>query len=702
MSIERLFEPESVAVLGASPNPGKIGFKIVENMLSDGFKGRVFPINPAGGEILGLKVYRSILDVPDPVDVAVVAIPQKLVMGAVKECAERRVPYLPIITSGFSEVGNIQGEREVVDFAKANGMRVLGPNIFGLYSSRPSLNATFGPRGIRPGKVAIVTQSGALGVAMIGKTAVENLGLSAIVSVGNKADIDEADLLAYLVGQEDTKVILLYVEGVHKGERFIQALKSASKIKPVIVIKSGRSKRGAVAAASHTGSLAGADEVFDAVMRQCGVLRAESLKEAFNWCKFLAQAPLPKGESSVILTNGGGIGVMATDACEKYGVKLYDDSKALKDAFSPVTPDFGSTKNPVDITGQASGKDYTAALGASLLHPDMHTLIALYCETALFDAESLARMIRDNHLAYLEQGKPIIFSIIGGKAIEETIATLRRDGISVFDDVYDAVSCVGAMYRFGRELAEPREPDRFADIDMHAVCNAVAQARAAGRRFLLPAEARAVMQACKVPMPKSGVARTLKDAVALAESISYPVVLKIVSKDIIHKSDAGGVALDLDNKGEVVDAYQAVMHNARRYNPKAKIDGVEISQMAGPGTQTIVGARRDPAFGPVVMFGLGGIYVEVMKDVAFRAFPLSSREARTMVKEIRSYPLLLGVRGEKRKDIDSVVDAIIKMGTLISKCEDISDIELNPLVVYEHGEGALGLDVRILLGSEVQ
>jgi acetyltransferase len=698
--IRWLFEPRSVAVLGASPNPAKIGYKIVENLVSDHYAGRIFPINPKGGEILGIPVCRSLAEVEGEVDMAVVAVPEKAAREAVTECGKKGVKHLSVITSGFSETGNLAGERKLLETAREHGMRILGPNIFGIYSSRVSMNATFGPKGIRKGSVAIITQSGALGIAMIGKTAVENIGLSAIVSVGNKCDLDEADLLEYLVAQPDTRIILMYIEGVQHGERLVAALKQATAVKPIVVIKSGRSKRGAIAAASHTGSLAGADEVFDAIMRQCGVLRAENLKDAFNWCKFLADTPRPKSDSAVIVTNGGGIGVLATDACEKFSVALYDDAATLKETFAPVTPAFGSTKNPVDITGQATGADYTQALGAALKAPAIGAVMALYCETAMFDVESLNRMIRENCARAREMGKPIVFSIIGGAAIEESIRTLRRESIPVFDDVYEAVSCVGAIYRYSHRLAEPPSAVPEVHVDMGAVEEAVRSARADGRQFLLPAEARRLMEAVDVPMPASGIARSLAEAVELAERIGYPVVMKIVSKDIIHKSDAGGVALDLDDRGEVIDAYQAILHNARKYAPTARIDGLEVSEMVRKSIETIVGARRDPAFGPVVMFGLGGIYVEVMKDVAFRAFPLDAREARTMIKEIRSYPLLLGVRGEARKDIEAVVDILFKMGNLLARCEEISDIELNPVVVYEHGEGAKALDVRVLLSKK--
>ena len=340
--IKYLFEPRAVAVIGASHDPAKIGHKIVANIVASGYRGRLHPVNPKGGEILGLPVSRSVAEIPgDELDLACVVVPAKYVFEAVKGCADRGVKFCMAISSGFSDVGNREEERKIVEYARAHGMRVLGPNILGVYSRPAAMNATFGPSRIAPGKVAIVTQSGAIGLSMIGKTAVESIGLSAIVSVGNKADIDEADLLDYLVADEGTSVVLMYVEGVQKGERFVSALREATRRKPVVIIKSGRSERGAIAAASHTGSVAGSDEVFDDVVRQCGVLRAESIGEAFEWCKFLSDTPMPKGERTLIVTNGGGIGVMAADACEKYGVRLFDDPKLLKELFSSVTPEFG-------------------------------------------------------------------------------------------------------------------------------------------------------------------------------------------------------------------------------------------------------------------------------------------------------------------------------------------------------------------------
>ncbi len=698
--MDRLFNPRGVAVIGASTNSAKIGYRIVENMIESGYEGQIYPVNPKGGELLDRRIYPSLDEVDGPVDVAVLAIPAEHVFSAVEECAANEVKHLVIVTSGFSEVGNAEEEKRIVDYASSHGMRVLGPNIFGIYSAQSCLDATFGPGGILPGHVAIITQSGALGIAMIGKSSAESVGLSALISVGNKSDIDEADLLEYLANDDRTRVVLLYIEGVKRGERLVAALESITRTKHVVVIKSGRSKRGAMAAASHTGSLAGTDEVFDDIMRQCGVLRAESVQEAFNWARFLATAPLPAGGDAVIVTNGGGIGVLATDACEKYGVRLYDDQSMLREAFSDVMPEFGSSKNPVDLTGQATAEDYAKSLDAVLQQEGMHAAIALYCETALFDTDKFAEILRRVHQRY--QGKkPIVFALFGGDRINGVIEELSKEGVAVFGDVYEAVSVLGALYRSWRRLGEREEaPKSQPDIDVESIRDILRDAGKDGRGFLLANEAAQVAAHLGIAMPQSIVARNLDEAVRAAHKIGFPVVMKIVSKDIIHKSDAGGVALDLENEDEVIDAYQAILRSAQAYKPGAEIEGVEVVEMVRSGVETIVGGRQDPSFGPVVMFGLGGIYVEVMKDVAFRAAPITMTTAREMIGSIRSYPLLLGIRGEKRKDIGATADVLARLGRLIAICREITDIEVNPLVVYDYGEGVKAVDVRILFEAQ--
>jgi acetyl coenzyme A synthetase (ADP forming)-like protein len=699
--IRYLFKPRSVAVIGASPDTRKIGYKILDNIVSGGYPGRIYPVNSRGDQILGLRGYKDIGEVENEVDVGVIVVPAKSVFDVVRGCAEKGVKFAPIISSGFSEIGNREEEKKIVACARDHGMRVLGPNIFGVFSASSSLNATFGPKNIKPGNIAIITQSGALGIAMIGKTTVENIGLSAIVSVGNKSDINETDLLEYFLQHDATRVILIYIEGLKAGERFVRVLQETAKQKPIVILKAGRSKKGAMAAASHTGALAGSDEIFDYLMRQAHAIRAESLGDALEWCKFFANSPLPQEENAVIITNGGGIGVLATDACEKYGVKLYDDYEHLKETFSGMMPYFGSTKNPIDLTGEATSSLYQNAFKASFEDPDIHAVISMYCETAVFDIENLSPIIEENYRNFREAKKPTVFCLVGGEKTENCVVSLKKRDVPVFTDPYEAVSCMGAMYTYYRYLQDPPVRVDPVLIDNAEIERVIQKVKEEKRHFLLADEGQKVMKAAGIPVPSSFIAHHLEEAVSAAETMGFPVVMKIVSKDILHKSDVGGVALDLMDRKEVIEAYEAIIHNCRKANPHARLEGVEVSEMVKSGAELIVGARNDPSFGPIVMCGLGGIYVEVMKDVSFRGFPLDRREVITMIKEIKSYPILLGVRGEKKKDIESLVNAILKVGAILQSHlggnPGISDIEINPLVVDDRG--AKAVDVRILLSA---
>lgn len=696
--IRYLFEPESVAVIGASPDTTKIGYKIVKNITSSGYRGKIYPVHAKGGELLGHQVYRKVEDIPGTIDVACVVIAAKNVLDCIKSCATKGVKFSIIIASGFSEIGNYTEEKELVSYAHEHGMRILGPNVFGIYSTASSLNATFGPTDVRPGHVGVITQSGAIGIGMMGKTITQRIGLSAIISVGNKADIDECDLLEYLVAQEQTGMIFMYLEGINRGEKLVTILKEATRKKPVIVIKSGRSQRGAMAAASHTSSLAGEDRVFDDIMRQCGAIRSESIDDALNWSRYLNTEPVPRGDNTVIITNGGGMGVLAADACEKFNVSLYDDSQDLSRTFAEIIPSFGSAKNPVDLSGQASAAYYDEALTAVLNNDAINSIICLACETAVFDADGFFDVVSQRKSQFLTK-KPLVLSLFGGEKIEQCLDRLEEIDIPAFQDIYEAVSLLGAMYANYRVQNKSVDRIQPLDIDERKCREIIRKVRADNRTFLLAPEAQAFMRIAGILIPQSRIARNLDEAVTCAQEIGYPVAMKIVSKDVIHKSDAGAVALNLENRDEVISAYEAIVHNVRVYNPDAVIEGVQIDEMVKPETETIVAARRDHAFGPVVMFGLGGIYVEVMKDVSFRAFPLSHNEALDMISQVRSYPLLLGIRGEKRKDIDAVADTIIKVGTILQKCPDITDIEINPLVAYSQGEGVKAVDVRILLSK---
>lgn len=698
-NIKYLLEPSSVAIIGASHHKDKIGYKILANILANNYQGKVYPVNQHGGQILNLHVYRKITDIAEEVNVAYIVIPARDVFQAVKDCAEKKVKFVVIISSGFAEIGKFKEEREIVNYAHKQGMRVLGPNIFGLYSAKASFNGTFGPKDIKKGKAAIITQSGALGIALMGKTQTKRIGLSAIVSTGNKADITEADLLEYFSSDQNTKVIFIYIEGVKQGERFIQALRRASKHKAVIILRSGISKKGATAAASHTASLAGEKEVFFSLIKQQGAIRAETLNEAVNWLKFLADAPSLRGGQAVIITNGGGIGVLATDACEKYGVKLLANLTVLKKTFADITPEFGSVKNPIDITGQATNLEYEKALEAAIKEKSIHSIICLGCETALLDTDQLVPLL---HKAFIEarQTKPIVFSFLGGENIEKVIFRLQKQNVPIFSNVNEAISCLGAAH-FNYYSKKQHQGANFKKpvIDFAAINQIINKVKRVGRSNLFPEETEKIMKIIGIKTPRSYLALNENEAVDKAEKIGYPVVMAIVSGDIIHKTEAGGVLLNLKDKNEVLRGYRVIMRRCRQSYPRARIEGIEVTKMIRKGgIETIIGARRDKLFGPVVAFGLGGILVETIKDVVFRTFPIDNQEALAMIREIKAASLFLGTRKEKKKDVDEIVKTIIKLGFIIQKCRSISDIEINPLIVYEQGQGIKALDTKIILG----
>ncbi|HEC88716.1 MAG TPA: CoA-binding protein [Thermoplasmata archaeon] len=688
--LEPLFNPKNIAIIGASHHEGKIGHTVVKNIVNSGYKGRIYPINPKGGEILGNKVYKNISEVEGKIDLSIIVVPARIAVDVMDEVAKKS-KFIIVITSGFSEVGNIEGEKKLIENAKKHGARVLGPNVFGIYSAKPPVNATFGPSKIKRGNVAVISQSGALGIAMIGKASEENMGLSAIVSIGNKADLTEAEILSYLFNDNLTKVVFLYIEGLENGREFLEIVRNKPPDKSIIVLKAGRSKAGAKAVASHTGSLAGSDIVFDSALKQVGILRADTLEDGLNWVASVALSPPPQGKNVVIVTNGGGLGVIAADACEKYGLKLFDDMEILKKTFEDVMPDFGSYKNPVDITGQAGGKEYRMALERAFKEPNIHSILALYCDRGDAEMEEIKNALIEVSKKY--SNKPALYTIFGGEGASSIIQALKREGIPAFGDVEDAVSSLYALYKVSERKKEGKlekieiEEDRISEI--------IERAKKEGRRKLLSNEAKEILRCVGIDVPEFFVARNIEEAIKFANKIGYPVAMKVLSEDIIHKTDVGGVILNIENDKEVVDAYEAIIESCRRNVPKAVIKGVEVTKMLKKGLETIIGATNDASFGKVVMFGLGGIYVEVMKDVSFRVAPVTKSEIRKMVREIESYPLLTGVRGEKSKDLDSLVDTIYRIGILVTEFDEIIELDINPLILYE--KGAKVADARMVI-----
>ncbi len=698
-----LFDPDSIAVIGASHTEGKVGHTLLSNIVSSDYDGEVYPVNPKGGEILDKEVYESIEELPSGVDLAVIVIPAKLVKDAVHECGEKGIKDCIVISSGFSEIGKVEMEEEVVKEAKKYGMRVLGPNVFGIYSAKADLNATFGPEDIKKGSIALISQSGALGIAMIGMTAEQYLGLSTIVSVGNKADIDDMDLLDHLADDELSEVIMIYMEGLDNGRDFIKKVEEMPEDKAVVVIKAGRSEKGATAVASHTGSLAGSDKIFTSAFKQCGVLRADGLREAFNWSRILSSSSLPTKENTVVITNGGGIGVLSADAAEENDVPLLDDQTFLNETFEDAIPTFGSTKNPIDITGQAGREEYEKAMRKALESDEVGAVVGLYCETGVTDPMETAKVMKKLHDEYKEE-KAMVFTFTGGDFVDECVEWLRKEKVPAFTDTSDALSAMGALFKRKRyiERMEKREELTRPDIDVDHIEKVIQKARQDGRITLFEDEAREILDQAGIPMAEGKIVNSLEGAVNAAEDIGYPVVLKVVSEDIVHKTDAGGIALDLQNKEEVIDAYQAILSRCKEKYPAAHIPGISVAEMLEEGEETIVGGTRDSSFGPVVMFGLGGVYVEILEDVQFRVTPISKKEARRMMGEINSFPVLVGARGQARRDLTALADVIYRMSFLMDEIDEISEMDLNPIKAFDQGEGCKALDVSITLKRKVK
>jgi len=694
--INLLFEPRSIAVIGASHNPDKVGYKILENIIDGGYKGKIYPVNNKGGEILRLPVYKNICEINDEIDVAIVSVPADIVFEVIKDCPNK-VKFLIIVSAGFSEIGNVEEEKRIVDFARQNGIRVLGPNIFGIYCSGANLNATFGTKGINKGNVAIISQSGALGIALMGKAQTERIRLSSIVFEGNKADLNETDLLPYFKNDKNTKVVFVYLEGVKQGQKLVEVLKEITKIKPVVLLKAGVSQYGAKAAMSHTGSLSGEERVFSSAMQQSGVIRARNLRDAISWVKYLTEAKIPSGNNCLIITNGGGMGILASDICEKYKIKLFDDEVYLKEKFIGLVRGFGSAKNPIDITGEATAEDYQKALEIALKDRNFDSIICLGCETAVLNNKELARVFEDIYQRF-RVVKPLVFAFVGGREVDEYLLSLKDQGVPIFSEIEDAVSCLGAGYKQRENILRPAETvvKESRDINFSPITRLVETAIKEKRKVLMPSETRQVMELLKIALPESVLVKSEKDI--FAQKINYPVVAKIVSKDIIHKTDAGGVIIDISSPKEAVTAYREIISNVRRINPLAEIEAVEISEMIKEGVEVIVGAKKDRDFGEIVMFGLGGTFTEVLKDVSFRVLPINCLEAERMVKEIKAYPMLEAIRGGREKDIDEICQVILKIAGLIQYCPEISEIEINPLRVLDKGLGVKALDVRIILG----
>ncbi|NMD27686.1 MAG: CoA-binding protein [Chloroflexi bacterium] len=692
-----LLKPRSIAIIGASATPGKIGNTVIRNLIESEYKGGVYPVNPTAVEILGFKCYPAVTDIPYVVDAAVITVPAKFVLEATKQCGEKGVKGLNIITSGFAEVGEVELEHEIVRVAQSYGMRVLGPNIVGTLSNSDKMNASFAPFLPLPGKASLVSQSGALLIAMDAASYTRRVGFDKMVSIGNMADVDFAELISYLSDDPDTNCLALYVEGLRDGPAFIEAARKCKK--PIVVLKSGVSAHGAAAAASHTGSLAGAAKIYSTAFRQAGVTQATDLNDLFDRTLALSLQPRMKGENLLILTNGGGVGVLATDSAEKYGLPLHFAPADVQEEMKKHMPDFGSAKNPVDMTGMAGNDWYYETTRSAYSHPWVDGLVVLYCETAITEPEQIADAIlrgwRDSGIS----DKPITVSFVGGERSDKAMAWLVERGIPAYNAPDVAVKAIATL-RDDQRMQELNHNGSYepGNIDPGAARAIIAAARAKGRDALTEVEAKQVFSLYGLPVTATELASTEEEAVRLAEKIGFPVVMKIVSPDILHKSDAGGVKVNIKSAEQAKDAYRTILENTHNYKADAFIEGIAVQEMAPWATEVIIGSVNDNTFGPTVMFGLGGIFVEVLKDVTFRVAPITEEEALGMQDEIRSAAILNGTRGESPRDKAALAKVLAAYAHMIYDLKDeVAESDANPVIVYENGQGVKVVDARIIL-----
>lgn len=701
-SVKLLFEPKSVAVVGASTRKEAVGYAVLHNMIQGGFGGRIFPVNPKVSSLENLPCYPSLGAVPEPVDLAVLIIPAGTILETLRQCADKGVHAVIIISAGFREIGGegARLEQEVQQFANEHGISILGPNCLGIInaSSPVRMNASFARTMPGEGNIAFVSQSGALCTAILDYAKGQNIGFSKFVSLGNKAILNECDILRYLRDDPTTDVVLMYLEDITHGREFLELAREmtgdAPKPKPILVIKSGRTAAGAKAAKSHTGSLMGSDEVYDAIFAQSGVLRVDSVQEMFDLAIAFSSVPLPKSNRVAIVTNAGGPGIMTTDACVRYGLDIAELDKSTQDELRKVLPPTAAVPNPVDVIGDAQHDRYEKALQIIAKDPNVSSLIVLLTPQAMTEPEETARVV-----ANVAKGLkiPLVASFMGIVDVSGGVKILEENKIPHYQFPEDPARAIAAMHQYKGWIDRPRTQIRSFQVDKAKARAIIDEVKKSQQKVVPIYQAMEIFQAYGFPLLPFRFARTQQKVVEAAQEIGYPVVLKVVSRQVIHKFDLGGVKLNLRNEEEVSRAYEKILSSIAEKSPQAQIEGMLVQAMSEKGREVILGMNRDPAFGPFLMFGLGGIYVETFKDVTFRLAPIRELTARHMIESVKAYSLLKGVRGEKPCDIPIVSECLERLSQLSCEQEDIQEIDINPLLVYTRGRGACVIDARIIL-----
>jgi acetyltransferase len=699
MSFEKLLKPKSVAVVGASADPTKVGNYVLKNLMNDGFSGEIFPINPKASEIEGKKCYPSLAAVPGPVDLAIFVIKRDLVNPMLKECGAKGITAVIVITAGFGETGE-EGrrlQREMAQIVRENKITMVGPNCLGFINPWHKLNASFGQIAGEPGSIALISQSGALLTAIQDMAARDKIGWSMLASIGNKATLDEVHFIDMLEKDDNTRVIAGYLEDISRGQEFMKVAERVSKTKPIVILKSGRTASGAKAAASHTGSLAGADAAYDSAFARSGVIRADSIEKLFDISMAFAYQPLPKSDRIAVVTNAGGPGIMMTDALEMSGLTMarFDDSTG--DKLKKILPPAGSAHNPVDVLGDAGPEIYAKAIDVLMEAEMVDCVIVILTPQKMTDDVATANAIVDASKRYR---KPILACFMGADIIARGVNILRQNQIPCYPIPERAATAIREMVTYSRYRARPiRVIERFA-VNKFPVMKIFKSAVTRGCYEIGESDAKAILSAYNFNVPPGAVAMSPDEAVRFANELGYPVAMKISSPDILHKSDCGGVKIGLANAQAVEDAFELMMLRIKRKKPEAELRGVLLEKMIMGGRETILGMKKDGQFGPMLMFGLGGIFVEVLKDVTFGLAPLTEEDCRKMLERTRSYKLLTGARGEKGVDIDAIVQNMQRLSQLVLDFPEISEIDINPLKAGYEGDGAFVIDARIILSKE--
>ncbi|NIM95168.1 MAG: CoA-binding protein [Anaerolineales bacterium] len=699
MSLSAFFNPNSVAVIGASSNPSKLGHAVVKNLIEGGFLGderQIYPINLKSDEILGLKAYPNILDVPGQIDLAVIVIPYPAVPEVIQLCGEKGIPAAIIISAGFREAGmeGLEREQEVIEIAKNYGIRLIGPNCLGVIDTFTPLNASFSAGMPPSGPMAFMSQSGALGTAILDWAQAGRLGLSKFVSLGNKADVNEIDLLREWKDDATSNVILCYIEGLPDGEAFIRVAREVTREKPVIAIKSGVTQSGARAVTSHTGSLAGSEQAYQSAFHQAGVLRAESLEELFNYARGFGYLPSLKGDQIAIITNAGGPGILATDALERADLRLARFEPEYIQSLVSFLPDAASAANPIDVLGDARADRYRFALEKVIEGPSVDGVMVIVTPQAMTEIRETAEVVAK---IATRTDKPIVACFMGEAQIEAGVEILERNNIPNYPYPEQAAKVLRALSIFRTMQSEPIGAIETFDVDYERVKSLIQKVFDEGRVTIGDSEARSILTAYGIEIPPSELAEDIEQAVEIADQMGYPVVLKIASPDILHKTDIGGVRVALQNAEDVRDSFDLITYRAQRYVPEARLWGCLVQKMVPPGLEVLIGMVRDPQFGPLITFGLGGIYVEILKDVAFRIAPFSRRETEEMLEEIKAHALLEGVRGQSPADKEALIDTILRISQLVTDFPEIMELDINPYIVYDQGRGGIALDMRLVL-----